>query len=58
MPAKAPSPKLAETPKQNDNKLSIRTLFLMILGSLESQQQALHLYAEEHHSPTKKDKTK
>jgi hypothetical protein len=58
MSAKVPSPKLAETPKQNDNKLSIRTLFSMILGSLESQQQALHLYAKEQHSPTKEDKTK
>jgi hypothetical protein len=28
----------------------------MILGSLESQQQALQLYVEKNHSPTKEDK--
>jgi hypothetical protein len=38
--------------------LSIQTPFSMILGSLESQQRALQLYAEKHHSPTKEDKTK
>jgi hypothetical protein len=30
----------------------------MILGSLESQQQALQLYGDKHHSPTKEDKIK
>jgi hypothetical protein len=30
----------------------------MILGSLESQQQALELYAEKNHIPNKEDKTK
>jgi hypothetical protein len=50
-------PEIAEIPK-NGNNLSIRTPFSMILGSLESQQQALQLYAEKHHSPTKEDKTK
>jgi hypothetical protein len=43
---------------QNDHNLSIRTPFLMILGLLESQQRALQLYAEKHHSTTKEDKTK
>jgi hypothetical protein len=43
---------------QNDHNLNIRTPFSMILGSLESQQLALQLYAEKHHSPIKEDKTK
>jgi hypothetical protein len=28
------------------------------LGSLESQQRALQLYVDKHHSPNKEDKTK
>jgi hypothetical protein len=43
---------------ENDNNLSILTPFSMILGLLESQQQALQIYAEKHHSPTEEDKTK
>jgi hypothetical protein len=43
---------------ENNNDLSNRTLFLMILGSLESQQQSLHIYAEKHHSTAKEDNTK
>jgi hypothetical protein len=39
------------------NNLSIQTPFSMILGSLESQEQALKLYAEKHHSTIKEDKT-
>jgi hypothetical protein len=31
-------------------------MFLMILGSLESHQRAPQIYAEKHHSRTKKDK--
>jgi hypothetical protein len=57
-PAFSGPPKLAEIPKQKGNNLSIRTPFFMILGSLESQQRALQLYVEKHHSPNKEDKTK
>jgi hypothetical protein len=39
-------------------ELCIRAPLMMILGPLESQQRALQLYAEKHHSPNTEGKTK
>ena len=53
-----PGQKLQITRYENFNNFCIRTPFLMILGSLESQRRALQHHAEKHHSPTRKGKTK
>ena len=46
------------TQYENGHILIIRTPFLMFLVSLESQRRALQDHAQNHHSPTWKDKTK
>ena len=50
--------KLSKHPNENDDILSIRTPFSMILGSLESQRRARQDHADKHHSPTMNHKTK